>query len=376
MVTEEQYLKAKKLALDFSKFIENLDAKLYKDNYYDVNFYKLPYKTIDMSSRTLTKENIDTLNYYINELNNDELFKPLRRTKSGGICVEKDFLHSNPFQFDVISSTSKHIITVVSPEVSFKVYVGFVSEKKNNSKKDGRTPSRRLIKACEDAGIDISKYANSKDDGAVAAKMIHKPDVRTVEAEIDKIYVGNIHHIDFHKFYPSGIVLLHPEFRKPFEVLRKKKDKEALDIGTRYLASKFASYQYAVLVKDGINFMYQRFYEVEDALKKSGRTILANNTDGIWYQGEIYHGKYEGADFGEWENDYIDVKQIRFASTGLGKYEFITKEGVYVPRFKGQSTFEREKSRMEWEWGDIYKGSAVKIVYNYKDNKFVIDGAY
>lgn len=376
MITDEEYAKGKELVNKFANFISHLDGKIYTDSYFDVNFYKLPYKTIDMSSRTMTKENIDTINYFIGELCANKCFKQIKRTRSGGICIEKDWLHSNPFQFDVISSTSKHVITVVSPDVSFKVYVGFVSEKKNNSHKDGRTPSRRLIKAVEDAGIDFSKYANSKEDGALAAKMIHKPEVCIVDAVVDEIYVGNIHHLDFHKFYPSGIVALHPEFKKPFEILKKKQDKEALDIGTRFLASRYAGYQYAVLVKDGINYMYERFNEVAADLKNSGRKVLAKNTDGIWYQGELYHGKYEGADFGEWENDYIDVKQIRFASAGLGKYEFITKEGVYVPRFKGQSTFEREKNRLEWQWGDIYKGSAIKIVYNHKDNKFVIDGAY
>jgi len=387
-MTEELYLEGKCIVEDMITFMKNLESKIFEYNefddedYYDVNFYKLPYTIFNLKEGTLNKENTEALNNFIARMKASEAFSKVKRTKSGGITNVGAYLHSHPFMYDVINSTSKFTITVVSPLASFKIYVGYVNKKMYKDKKEekvgGKTPSRRLIKACEDSGIDMEKYANSKEEGLLATKMIHTPAVKTVDAEIDKVYEGNIHHLDFHKFYPSGIVLLNPEFETAFKYLKVRGDKEALDIGTRYLASKYAQYKYAVLVKDGINFMYERFYEVAEDIKNSGRTILAFNTDGIWYQGEVYHNAklYEGLDFGQWSNDYINVQKIRFASAGCGKYEFITAEGKYEPRYRGQSSYEREVAREKWQWGDIYKGSEVKITFNKKSEQFEIKGAW
>lgn len=379
MINETDYQKGKKLIQEFTDFVTNdLNGKIYKEDYLEVNYYKLPNTIINMVHNNLNQQNIARLNAFIAEIKSSSYFTKLKRTKSGGISIVGSYLHSHPFQYDINGSSSKYIVTIVTSIRCFKIILGYAKE--NKDKKDGATPSKRLIKKCNDYEIDLEQYANSKEEGMLAAKMIHKPEVRVVDAKIadnsdsENIYYGNIHHLDFHKFYPSGIAMLHPEFRAPFAALIADDDKEALDIGTRYLASKYANYQYAKLIKEGINFMYERFFQVADDMKKSGRTILAFNTDGIWYQGDIYHGIYEGKGMGCWENDYINVQKIRFKSEGLGAYEFIREDGIYEPRYKGLSSYEREVPREEWIWGDIYKGSEIKISFDSVHEQFIIKG--
>ena len=373
MITEQQYLQAKEIITEFNAFVtDELKGKAYKESYYKVNFYILPLTQVSLKKENLSQKSISKLNEYLNKFKSCKAFSKLKRTKSRGISVVGSYLHSHPFQYDIVTSTSKIVITVVTKEGCYKIVLGWFKDKKD--KKKGKTPSSRLIKACEDANIDMSSYATDYEEGKQAAETIHKPEVRTVEAMKDKIYEDNIHHLDFHKFYPSGIAMIHPEFKPVFEKLAQEGDKDALDIGTRFLASKYADYSHAKLIKEGIDFMYKRFFEVYMELKNTNHKVLAFNTDGIWYQGDIFHGKYEGAGLGEWENDYTNVKKIRFKSAGLGAYEFIKEDNTYEPRYKGSSTYERVVPRENWVWGDIYKGSEISISWNSTTEQIIIKG--
>ena len=60
--------------------------------------------------------------------------------------------------------------------------------------------------------------------------------------------------------------------------------------------------------------------EMNARLIANGDKILGHNTDGIWYQGPVYHGEGEGNDLGQWRNDYVDC---RFRAKSSGAYEFI-----------------------------------------------------
>lgn len=371
MITSELYLEGKQIISEIREFVVNdLGGKEYKDNYLKVNYYFLPKTYMNNAKDKLTQDNIKKLNELIVKMQNSKAFSKLRRTKSNGISIEGKYLVSHPFQYDIVSSTSKNVVTIVSDVGSFKIYVGYAREKEKGE--TGKTHSGRWIDAVTSVGINLEDYSNDPKSGEIAAANIHKPEVGTVYAIKDKLYEGNIHHLDFHKFYPSGIALLHPEFKEAFKILIENNDKLALDAGTRFLASKHAKYKYAKLIKEGINYMYNRFFEVSDDLERTGRKILAYNTDGIWYQGDVYHGLYEGNDLGEWSNDYINVKQIRFASAKLGKYEFITEDNKYECRVKGTSTYERIKPREEWEWGDIYKTKIISLTYNKITEQFTL----
>ena len=43
----------------------------------------------------------------------------------------------------------------------------------------------------------------------------------------------------------------------------------------------------------------RRIRGLTEALRENGNTILAYNTDGIWYVGDIYHGPGEGDQAGQ-----------------------------------------------------------------------------
>ena len=95
----------------------------------------------------------------------------------------------------------------------------------------------------------------------------------------------------------------------------------------------------------------------------SGRTILGFNTDGIWYQGDIYHGEGEGDKLGEWSNDHINCL---FRSKSNGAYEFI-ENGQYNAVVRGNTSFDAiEPDRSKWTWGDIYKSNVLTYTFDEK----------
>ena len=84
------------------------------------------------------------------------------------------------------------------------------------------------------------------------------------------------------------------------------------------------------------------------------------NTDGIWYQGDVYHDEGEGKQLGQWKNDYIDCM---WRAASKGKYEFADSEGNYHPVVRGRTRLDKVKERDDWEWGDIYDVRAQVIEY-------------
>jgi hypothetical protein len=103
--------------------------------------------------------------------------------------------------------------------------------------------------------------------------------------------------------------------------------------------------------------------ELSEKLEKSGRKILGYNTDGIWYQGEIYHAFGEGSALGEWENDHCNCL---FRSKSDGAYEFI-EDGKYHPVVRGATRLDSIMDRENWKWGDIYTASEFTILYKWDD---------
>ena len=78
--------------------------------------------------------------------------------------------------------------------------------------------------------------------------------------------------------------------------------------------------EWAHLSRDAIADNNKRIIDLSIRLQASGRKILGYNTDGIWYQGQIYHGAGEGNNLGDWSNDHTNCL---FRSKSDGSYEFI-----------------------------------------------------
>ena len=191
----------------------------------------------------------------------------------------------------------------------------------------------------------------------------------------DKIF-KNAHHIDFHSSFPSGLVNTHSEFKPVIEKLyngrkRHPEYKYILNSTIGYMQSiPCCKAAWAQLSRDAINDNNKRIDELAEKLIKSGRTILAFNTDGIWYTGDIYHDENEGNNICQWHNDHKDCI-IRFKSAGA--YEFIEND-IYTPVIRGRTLLDNIKDRSQWTWGDIFNKETLikKFVVNTDDTIKII----
>jgi hypothetical protein len=121
--------------------------------------------------------------------------------------------------------------------------------------------------------------------------------------------------------------------------------------------------KWAHLSKDAISDNNKRVLNLVERLEKAGRTVLLLNTDGIWYDGPVYHGEGEGSGLGEWSNDHI---HCQFRMAGAGAYEYI-EDGVYHPVIRGIPNTTKTK----WEWGDIYKEKAIPDIFMFTEEEGV-----
>ena len=107
--------------------------------------------------------------------------------------------------------------------------------------------------------------------------------------------------------------------------------------------------------------------DIVEKLEKSGRTVLLLNTDGVWYNGPLYHGDGEGPELGQWQTDH---KNCQFRMASAGAYEFIEK-GIYHPVIRGIPN----DTKTEWKWGDIYKEKAIPSIFSFTEEEGVkLDG--
>ena len=129
--------------------------------------------------------------------------------------------------------------------------------------------------------------------------------------------------------------------------------------------NKVYSYAFAHLSKAAMEVNNRKIDYLLDELELSGRKILATNTDGIWYTGELYHDEHEGTKLGQWKHDHKNC-MIRFKSKGSYEYE---EDGKYHAVVRGLTKLDKIKPREKWEWGDIYKeGSEIAMfTFDYKE---------
>jgi hypothetical protein len=122
---------------------------------------------------------------------------------------------------------------------------------------------------------------------------------------------------------------------------------------------------WAHLAKDAIDNNNTRIRALTLALRLSGHNIVGFNTDGIWYQGDIYHDERngEGAGIGQWHNDHTNCI---FRAKSDGAYEFIER-GVYHPVVRGVTKLDMIKDRDSWVWGDIYDETADAMRFEFEE---------
>lgn len=293
-------------------------------------------------------------------------YEQIKRTKSGGISIDKSQRLYHHKIFDVKEFGAVVEITLCKP-VEYRMRSYRIQWRINNYKDDqnnehlvtGRESFNIFKRMCKKYGINLDDYAVTKEEGIEINKQITKPDIRLFDSFImERKTIYNVCHLDFHKFYMSGLMKARPEFKEVIQAIASKakldkKYKTVLAATIGYFHSPACGYKYAQLAKDAINKAYEDYYKVMDELSKE-RKIIATNTDGIWYKGAEWHGIFESEELGGWSNDHINCV-IRFKSAG--SYEFIEND-VYYPVVRGRTLLDKIKDRSEWQWGDILLPSA------------------
>lgn len=323
------------------------------NNWKDINYKYIPITIIEAR-----RDNTESFNEIYQALYKSHCTE-LKRTKSGGVCKNLEE-RWKPFKYDVSFKGTVVEITFVSVYGSCRIQWRLVPKAGDDEHKfttASKYFKNYFLPTCKKFGINLKDYEISKEDGLKAKEEIHFIDRRVIDtaASYQAVYENNINHVDFHKFYISGLLHSHPEFEPVVSYLAAKNGpdnfhKTGLASIIGYFQSQYCGYKFAKLTKDAMNDAYSRFDKVLEKLSKE-RRVLATTTDGIWYQGDIYHGEFEGTGLTEWENDITDCKKIRFK--GPNCYEYIDSEGNYKPVVSGLTRADRVLDRSKWKWGFI-----------------------
>lgn len=283
----------------------------------------------------------------------------LERSKSG--TIKK--VRGNHYAWDCRTSSLGGLITIIMSGKMYSIKIGtFKSKDKSIFPNVAFSMFKEL---CNKNGIDLDKY--KIDNGIEVKKTIQKPLILMYYKD-QVLY--NVHHLDYHSSYATGLCNTHPEFKPIIEILyngRKEhseyKDVLNMTIGMMQSIKNGRQAEWAHLSRDAIADNNRRIIELYNKLLLSGRKIVGFNTDGIWYQGELYHDENEGNNIGQWANDHIDCV---FRSKSSGAYEFI-ENGVYYPVIRGSTKLDDIKPRNEWQWGDIYKEGIILYEFDEKE---------
>lgn len=312
-----------------------------------------------------TEEGMQEFNEIVDCIHSIEEIGHTPMTKSGGISFKTpDWIHTYNIK---ANKSSIEILLLAKYDFRWEFRRDFKKDKDGIS---GRAAFTQFSKICKEFNINIDDLRISTEEGLETKETIPSPLIDVDETILHQT-LENVHHIDFHSAYMSGIAINYPQLREPVEYIfnkRKDPDKSALykAILTHtygYMQSEYSPiyYQFSHLSKSAMVWCRAYLEEITKRLILTGRKVIMHNTDGVWYQGEIYHGEGEGKGIGQWENDHINCK---YRARSKGIYEYI-EDGKYTVVARGRYELDKMKPREEWEWGDIYyTGKCISFKYN------------
>lgn len=316
------------------------------------NFIKIPINYL-----FLEEEDIERFNsIYRFLLENVE--KKITRTPSGGISTAGTALRGNQWDHyykknHCVALTFKYNSNWYRIQIGGRKKETFTKE----DKQSGTASWKIFIRLCEKYGIDINQYRISESEGLKEKTLIPSPIIRLGRDSFEGKTFENVHHIDRNSSYSYGILEKYPELSKPLEELYSKRKehpeyKQVLAHIHGVMQSYVVNYEFAHIARAANESNRSWLIAMARKVRNAGGQILLYNTDGFWYQGDIYHDNEEGVAMGEWKNDHVNCK---FRAKSCGAYEYI-ENGKYYPVYRGTSTFEKNKPRSKWNWGDIFKG--------------------
>jgi len=322
-------------------------------------------KLIPVTQFSFTNDSIELANSIIKKCKRNK-YNRIIRSPSGGISYKTKFP-----AFDIRNTKALIEITVLDKNGMFRLQLRNLTEEHLEQAKPGWQCFQIFKKLCNEYNIDLDDYIIN--NGSEVKKEIEK---YIIKLERDSVAgkTFTAHHIDFHSAFPSALIETHPEFKDVITKLYNERKtnplyKLVLNSTIGYMQSEpCCKAKWANLSRDAINRNNQKLNELAARLRKAGRTILAFNTDGIWYAGDVYHGKGEGSNLTEWSNDHINCK-VRFKSAG--SYEYMEND-IYTPVVRGHTKLDDIKPRTEWNWGDIYKIEATPVKYAINDEEIIV----
>ena len=292
-------------------------------------------------------------------------------TQSGGISTSARYQLTNSYSCKTtVTAAGIEIILILNS----RLYLFTINNFSNRPIEDKISPWDAWMKfkdLLQSDGKDINDFSinpklgkSIKDEFISENSKMYLIKMFNHMTEKDKP-LENCHHIDFNSSFTTGLIKYHPEWKKVLTDLydgRKdnKTNKDILNfiIGCMHSSKPQFNYRWADAAIAAIADNNKRVLSLAAELDQAGRTILGFNTDGIWYQGEIYHNKQEGTKLGQWKTDH---KNCLFRSKSDGAYEFI-EDGKYEVVLRGLTNLDKIKPREEWQFGDIYKAELI----NYK----------
>lgn len=287
-------------------------------------------------------------------------YSPYIMTRSGGISIKRNVNFGPRWHLNA-GKTFVEIILCDQFGRNFRFIIGHQKDKKDSM--SGRQAFWEYKDMLIKHAINLEDLAISSEEGLKIKETIPSPRIELV-AEPATTY-QNAHHIDLNSAYNAGMMEAFPVLEPAIRELYNKrklnpKFKDVLNMTQGFMQSSLCQYKYSHISKAGYVYTLRRLQELSDNLTKAGCKILAYNTDGIWYQGEMYHDQDEGKDIGQWKHDYENCL-VRFKSKGC--YEIMKPDGSYKPVFRGESSFEKIRPRSEWIWGDIFRGDVINYQF-------------
>lgn len=323
------------------------------------------YLVIPVTASPFNEEGVALMNKLIKKY---KALPRIKRSPSGGISLETRFP-----AMDVRRTHSRVELTVIDKDGMFRFQLQNGEEADRPHMVSGAQSFRLFKELCADYFIDLDDYAI--ENGEEVKRDIEKYLVKLERPKVrDHVFKGLAHHIDLHSAFASALVRTHPEFKDVVQHLydgrrEHPEYKDVLNMSIGYMQSIPCCHaKWANLSRDAINNNNEKLRTLAECLRRSGRIVIAYNTDGIWYYGKPYHAKGEGNGLGQWSNDHLYC-DIRFKSEGA--YEYI-EDGEYHPVLRGRTALDYVKPRSQWQWGDIYNKDATPIKYEYDEDEMIV----
>lgn len=246
----------------------------------------------------------------------------------------------------------------------------------------GRDSFQRFRAELKRDGVDIENFAISNGKELKSAIDFGNPVIQFNESIKDKV-IDNVHHVDMASAYMYFAGIYHPEWEKTIRRIYDLRKSDSIYKHILTHACGFFQSQYCILNGHGYALADVASFAIRNtaiAVKKMakeltnyGFKILAFNTDGVWFHGDLkllpqetFEKFTQKKEIGKFSIDHKNCT-IRFKS--VGAYEYM-ENGKYTPVVRGLTRYDRAGlARDNWKWGYIYtpEGEQVEVYKFEKD---------